>query len=222
MSQPSRAVKAFLADSGIPFEDRHVDMMKGENYGPEIRAINPSGMCPFLTIDGKLYTETIAFMRYLATKFPDQAGKYYSVDIEQRYNIDKWCDFYTSKFRPAFIKEFDVKFSCMMEKRERNDKDEYLIENARGHQVKAMKELEAQLEAAGGKFILGDQLTLADYVLVSEMQDLRVFSQDISVYPRALEYEAAVMAASTGMNDVHKDGSAWATEVLPAFQGMMR
>ena len=37
VSQPSRAMKAFLDDSGIPHESRHVDMLKSENYtDPEV------------------------------------------------------------------------------------------------------------------------------------------------------------------------------------------
>ena len=33
-----------------------------------------------------------------------------------------------------------------------------------------MKALEKQLDKAGGKFVTGDQLTLADFVLCSQMQ----------------------------------------------------
>ena len=37
VSQPSRAMKAFLDDAGIPHESRHVDMLKSENYtDPEV------------------------------------------------------------------------------------------------------------------------------------------------------------------------------------------
>ena len=37
VSQPSRAMKAFLDDSGIPYVDHPVDMLKGENYtDPEV------------------------------------------------------------------------------------------------------------------------------------------------------------------------------------------
>ena len=36
--------------------------------------------------------------------------------------------------------------------------------------LKVMKALEKQLDKAGGKFITGDKLTLADYVLCSQMQ----------------------------------------------------
>ena len=36
--------------------------------------------------------------------------------------------------------------------------------------LKVMKALEKQLDKAGGKFITGNKLTLADYVLCSQMQ----------------------------------------------------
>merc|ERR1712137_825527 len=159
--------------------------------------------------------------------YPDQAGKFYPDDIERRYLIDKWCDFYTSFFRPSFIKEFDVKFGCLSPsgKRERSDEENNMIERAREHQVKAMKQLETQLNASGGKFILGDELTLADYVLFEEMQDLKVFSESslkFTDYPRAQQYEADILTASVGLNEIHQEGSPFNSEILPAFQGMMR
>ena len=47
---------------------------------------------------------------------------------------------------------------------------QFIIASARVNQKKVMKALEKQLEKAGGKFITGDQFTLADFVLTSQMQ----------------------------------------------------
>ena len=72
--------------------------------------------------------------------------------------------------RPSFIREQGAKYTVLGEERERNEKDEFVIAGARVNQKKAMKALEKQLDAAGGKFITGDQFTLADFVLCSQMQ----------------------------------------------------
>lgn len=65
-SQPARALKAFLVDSGIEHEDHELDMFKGEAKKPEILAINPAGTVPFITYDGVLMVESVAIMRFLA------------------------------------------------------------------------------------------------------------------------------------------------------------
>ena len=51
-------------------------------------------------------------------------------------------------------------------------------------QVKVMKALEKQLDKAGGKFITGDRMTLADFVLLSQLQDLKLLRLESGDYPR--------------------------------------
>ena len=51
-------------------------------------------------------------------------------------------------------------------------------------QVKVMKALEKQLNKAGGKFITGSRMTLADFVLLSQMQDLKTLRLEREDYPR--------------------------------------
>merc|ERR1712027_234102 len=121
VSQPSRALKAFLDDAAIPHQSRHVDMLKSENYtDPEILKYSPAGSLPFLVIDGVVYKETVALMRYLCGKYPDTAMKFYAPadDLETRYEIDKWCDFYTDAFRPAFVREQGAKYQVLGAQRE--------------------------------------------------------------------------------------------------------
>ena len=47
-----------------------------------------------------------------------------------------------------------------------------------------MKALEKQLDKAGGKFITGSRMTLADFVLLSQMQDLKALRLESGDYPR--------------------------------------
>lgn len=110
-SQPSRALKAFFCDSGIEFKSVSLNISKGEHKSPEVLALNPAGTIPFITIDGTLFTETVAIMRFLARKCPEKADKFYPCgDAMKKYQIDRWCDFYTDGFRPAFTKHFSLCF----------------------------------------------------------------------------------------------------------------
>ena len=47
-----------------------------------------------------------------------------------------------------------------------------------------MKALEKQLDKAGGKFITGGRMTLADFVLLSQLQDLKLLRLESGDYPR--------------------------------------
>ena len=47
-----------------------------------------------------------------------------------------------------------------------------------------MKALEKQLDKAGGEFITGSRMTLADFVLLSQMQDLKALRLESENYPR--------------------------------------
>ena len=51
-------------------------------------------------------------------------------------------------------------------------------------QVKVMKALEKQLDKAAGKFVTGSRMTMADFVLFSQMQDLKLLRLESGEYPR--------------------------------------
>ena len=97
MSQPSRALYTFLTHCRIKFED--IELQMGEQKKPEFMAINPKGLVPFMTVDGQLYNESCAVLRWLAGRF-SKARMFYSEDPEERFEIEKALDFYTSEFRP--------------------------------------------------------------------------------------------------------------------------
>ena len=54
------------------------------------------------------------------------------------------------------------------------------------------------------------------------MQDMKYLSLDESKYPRLEKYQADVMAASTGVNAIHKAEGDWASKLVPAAQGMFK
>ncbi|MEO9944303.1 glutathione S-transferase family protein [Paraglaciecola sp.] len=60
-----RRVRIFLAEKGIPMEYIQVDLQKGENLSPEMRAKNPVGKIPVLELDdGTCISEGASICRY--------------------------------------------------------------------------------------------------------------------------------------------------------------
>jgi glutathione S-transferase len=61
--------------------------------------INPKGQVPFMTVDGELYIESCSMLRWLAQKF-GRGRMNYPSDIDERFEVEKALDFYTTEFRP--------------------------------------------------------------------------------------------------------------------------
>ena len=67
-----RRVRIFLAEKNIPMEYVQVDLQKGENRTPEMRAKNPAGKVPVLELDdGTCIAESIAICRYFEALHPE-------------------------------------------------------------------------------------------------------------------------------------------------------
>ena len=154
--------------------------------------------------DGELLVETAATLRYLASKFPAQAGRLYATDPTRQYVIDKWLDFWADAFRPAFAGFIDVCLASKFIGQREPTEIELSIAGDRLKSIDAvLRKLSDELEKPGNTFIAGSQLSLADYVLFAQMMDYRYLQYNMSGYPRLLQYEADMMAASPGIANLH-------------------
>lgn len=59
-----------LETAGEPFEAVLVKLHKGENLGPEYRAVNPRGQVPVLVDGGETITQIVAIVCHLDARFP--------------------------------------------------------------------------------------------------------------------------------------------------------
>lgn len=67
-----RRVRIFLAEKGIEMDYVQVDLQKGENISPEMRAKNPIGKIPILELDdGTCISESVAICRYFEGLQPE-------------------------------------------------------------------------------------------------------------------------------------------------------
>lgn len=69
-SSASRRVRLCLAEKGLAYESRLVDMVKGEQHSPEYLAMNPNGVVPTLLHDGRVLYESAFIAEYLEECFP--------------------------------------------------------------------------------------------------------------------------------------------------------
>src|SRR5260221_14611737 len=69
----TRRVRIFLAEKGVKLPTVEVDMMKGENKGPDYLSKNPMGTMPLLELDdGTQLAESVAICRYIEELHPER------------------------------------------------------------------------------------------------------------------------------------------------------
>jgi glutathione S-transferase len=59
-----------LEEAGLPYETRKIDTAAGEQRSPEYLKINPRGRVPTLVVDGKVLTENVGILTYIAGGYP--------------------------------------------------------------------------------------------------------------------------------------------------------
>ncbi|MBM4247618.1 MAG: glutathione S-transferase family protein [Deltaproteobacteria bacterium] len=73
MSSCSQKVRLVLAEKGLAFESREVDLISGQQHAPEYVALNPNHVVPTLVHDGHVLIESSLIDEYLADAFPEVA-----------------------------------------------------------------------------------------------------------------------------------------------------
>jgi len=71
-SSASRRVRLCLAEKGLAFESKVVDLVKGEHHSPEFLKLNPNGVIPLLILeDGRALYESGTICEYVDETWPD-------------------------------------------------------------------------------------------------------------------------------------------------------
>ena len=71
----SMAAHVLLEECSADYEVKRVALAKGEQRTKEYRKINAHGKVPALAVNGKVITQNVAILPYIAGQFPD-AGQW--------------------------------------------------------------------------------------------------------------------------------------------------
>jgi glutathione S-transferase len=193
----SKKVRMCLAEKGLEWESRLVNLQKFEQHDPEYLRLNPNGVVPTLVHDGRPVAESTVIIEYIDDTFPAPSLK--PADSYARATMrlwEKWSDDvgYSAVYvptwdrlsRPAAEKLSDAELDRITARVPTAERRARWRQVARGGfstgemdaAYEKMTRTFARMEGdlAAGPWLAGDMFTLADIAMapfVERMMDLR-------------------------------------------------
>jgi glutathione S-transferase len=181
-------VRFVLNAKRLPFEEKKLDLLAGDQLKPEYLALNPNGVVPTLVHEGAVVTDSSVIIEYLDEVAPDPE-RFTPADPAERARMRALMRFidempaaavrvptFNLAFLPRFAAMSEAQFLAFAESKPL--RKEFML--AMGRQGFAQKEMdaalarlrrsyermEAEIAKRGGPWLLGAQLTLADIALM--------------------------------------------------------
>jgi glutathione S-transferase len=163
-------VKWTLDYLGIPYLWTETNILKGESRTPDFLAMNPAGQVPAVILsDGRPLAQSNAIIGYFA-----EGSALVPKDAYERARMWEWMFWEQYSHEPyVAVARFQVAYLGKAV----GELEPKLVERANG----ALKHLDNAL--AGGGFLVGDQVSLADVALVAYTRMAPEGGFDLALYP---------------------------------------
>ena len=176
-------VRIGLLLKGVAFENVPLNLRVGEQVAPDWRARNPQALVPALELDdGTLLTQSLAILEWLDETHP--SPPLLPTHPVQRAQVRAVALAIAADTHPLqnlrVLKRVEALLGADAAREWAHD----IIAGGLGA-------AETMLAANPGPFAFGAEPTLADIVIVPQMQGARRFGVDLSPYPRLAMLEAA-------------------------------
>ncbi|XP_067648293.1 glutathione S-transferase 1-1 isoform X2 [Eurosta solidaginis] len=174
---PSLAVRMVFQTLNIPYELIDVDFIAGEHMTAEYAKMNPQKEIPVLDDAGFYLSESIAIMQYLCDKYAPNNPLYPRDPAKRAIVNHRLC------FNMAFYYSA-ISAHCMAPiffDYQRTDMSLKKVNNA-------LNVLETYLREGGTKYAATDNVTIADFALITATICLEAINFDLSTYPLVIKW----------------------------------
>ncbi len=194
-STASLVVHWLLIELALPHQLIQLDFARCEQKSADYLRLNPQGRVPTLVIDGQVLTEAVAIAMHLADRHPE-AGLAPAPATPTRGDYYRWLLFCANTLQPAYRAWFYPAEPA----------GEAHVEAAKAQARAAIEsawdQVAAQLEA-NGPYLLGEQRSVADFVLTMLMRWSRNMPRPTDTWP-ALHAHAQRMKALPSFAEVYR------------------
>jgi maleylacetoacetate isomerase len=181
-SSAAYRVRIALNLKGVDYESRPVNLLESEQRSDDYHELNPQGLVPMLDIDGRRLTQSLAIIVYLDQVFPDPP-------LVPRDPADG-----------AHVRAMALAIACDIHPLNNLRVLKYLkselgrpqeqVDRWYAHWIaEGLSALEAMAKAGAGRFLFGDEPTIADVCLVPQLYNARRYNCPLKDYPTLLRAE---------------------------------
>jgi maleylacetoacetate isomerase len=190
-SQAAYRVRIALHLKGLAFEPHVIDLLKGDQYGPAYRKLNPGAVVPTLIdADGPPLVQSLAILEYLEETHPQPAilpvaaaDRAHARALGQIVAMEAHT-LIVPRIRHYLEKEFHLDQAMRMQ----------WIRHWMDGASSALEEM-LVADKRTGKFCVGDQPTIADICMVAHfVSTIMLYKNDIGRWPTARRIFDACMA----------------------------
>jgi glutathione S-transferase len=176
LSGPAIKVRLTASLLGIDHKWQTLNMREGEHKQEWFLKINPVGKIPAIDDDGFRLFESNAICRYLCDK---QASALYPKDVKKRAAVDQWIDYASFHIGANFI---PVVYNRLFAPLRGMPVNEKAITDGLEFLKQYFPIIEKQLTQH--KYIVSQEISLADVILLAILEPAEMAKIDLSVYPK--------------------------------------
>ncbi|WP_300973597.1 maleylacetoacetate isomerase [Sphingomonas sp. LHG3406-1] len=186
-SSASYRVRIALNLKGLSYEQHHVSLAKGEQKDAAYTDINPQGFVPMLEWDELRLTQSLAIFDFLDAQVKEPP--FVPSDPEGRAHVLALALTIACDIHPLnnlrVLKYLKTELG----------QEQAAVDGWYRHWVEeGLAALEALAAPKAGRFLYGDQLSMADICLVPQLYNGRRFDVPMDAYPTLLSAEASALA----------------------------
>lgn len=175
----SMVVHVALLELGVPHQLKHVDFEKQAQRDPEYLRLNPQGLVPTLVVDGKAYFESAALLLMLAERHPE-SPLVPRVGTPEHLAFYQWVVHLSNSLASTFRFWF---YPPDLGLTDPDSEASLAVKEAIRVRIEGIWDrLEAHV-AANGPYLLGRELSLADFYLTMLMRWSRRMPRPATEWP---------------------------------------
>ena len=180
-SSASYRVRIALNMLGIDYKTVSINLLEGAHKHPDYLALNPQGLVPTLVIDGRIMTQSLSIIEYLAEARPERGLLPNEAEARQRVRA------------LAYAIAMDIHPICNMHVAAHvmtlTDRTDAREEWMRHFILDGLRKLEAMLGEGEGAFSFGNTPTMADLCLVPQVYNARRWGVDVTDFRRIVDID---------------------------------